>query len=58
MTIKMLTKTNLYQKNGHIHYNVTDVKVVYTLEGLKLRMDNLFEGVKVLGEKIVNFKFP
>lgn len=48
----MFAKTNLYQKNGHIHYNITEVKVLYTLEGLKLRMDNLFEGVKVLGEFI------
>lgn len=50
MDIRMHTKTKLYQKDNHIYYNVTNVKVQYTISGLKLRLDNLFEGVKLLGE--------
>lgn len=50
MDIVMKTKTHLYEKSGHVFYNVTSTKVDYTLSGLKLRLDNLFEGVKVLGK--------
>lgn len=47
----MITKTHLYEKGGHVFYNVTSTKIDYTIDGLKLRLDNLFEGVKVLGKK-------
>lgn len=50
MNIVMLTKTHLYEKGGHVFYNVTSTKIDYTIDGLKLRLDNLFDGVKVLGE--------
>lgn len=50
MNIVMITKTHLYEKGGHVFYNVTSTKIDYTIDGLKLRLDNLFEGVKVLGE--------
>ncbi|KAL7024680.1 hypothetical protein ACKWTF_013161 [Chironomus riparius] len=50
MDIKFFTKTKLYTKHGQTFYNVTNCKVQFTMEGLKLRMDNLFEGVKVLEE--------
>uniref|UniRef100_A0A182W486 Protein takeout n=1 Tax=Anopheles minimus TaxID=112268 RepID=A0A182W486_9DIPT len=48
MDIIMRTTTDLYQKNGHVFYNVTATKVDYTISGLRLHMGNLFEGVKVL----------
>uniref|UniRef100_A0A336MJ95 CSON002346 protein n=1 Tax=Culicoides sonorensis TaxID=179676 RepID=A0A336MJ95_CULSO len=48
MDIRMHTKTKLYQKDNHIYYNVTHTKVQYTISGLRLRLDNLFEGVKLL----------
>uniref|UniRef100_A0A182IM11 Uncharacterized protein n=1 Tax=Anopheles atroparvus TaxID=41427 RepID=A0A182IM11_ANOAO len=48
MDIIMRTTTTLYQKNGHVFYNVTATKVDYTISGLRLHMGNLFEGVKVL----------
>ncbi|XP_040174514.1 protein takeout-like [Anopheles arabiensis] len=48
MDIIMRTSTDLYQKNGHVFYNVTGTKVDYTISGLRLHMGNLFEGVKVL----------
>lgn len=49
MNITMYTKTHLYEKFGHVFYNVTNVRVEYKISGLKLRLDNLFDGVKVLG---------
>lgn len=50
MNITLKTKTHLYEKDGHVFYNITGTQVDYTLSGLKLRLDNLFDGVKVLGE--------
>lgn len=45
----LYTKTHLYEKFGHIFYNITDTVVDFNITGLKLRLDNLFDGVKVLG---------
>lgn len=53
MGIILKTKTHLYEKYGHIFYNITDTRVDYTLDGLKLRLDNLFDGVKVLGMNLL-----
>lgn len=50
MDIMMETKTHLYEKHGHVFYNITQTKVEYKISGMKLRLDNLFEGVKALGE--------
>lgn len=50
MNITMYTKTTLYEKHGHVFYNVTSVRVDYKISGLKLRMDNLFDGVSLLGK--------
>lgn len=46
----MSTKTHLYEKYDHVFYNITGVSVDYKINGMKLRLDNLFEGVKVLGK--------
>lgn len=56
MNITLYTKTHLYEKANHVFYNVTETKIDYTLSGLKLRLDNLFEGVKALGINIFNVK--
>lgn len=53
MTITMRTKTRLVERDGLVFYNVTAVKVDYDLTGLRLRFDNLFEGVKALGKPFV-----
>lgn len=50
MDILLKTKTHLYEKGGHIFYNVTHTKVDYTISGLTLRLDNLFDGVPALGK--------
>lgn len=49
MNITLKTKTHLYEKDGHVFYNITGTDVDYTLSGLKVRLENLFDGVKVLG---------
>lgn len=50
----LYTTTNLYDKGDHVYYNVTAAKVNYNLNGIKIRMDNLFEGIKVLGQLITS----
>lgn len=50
MTITMRTKTRLVEHDNLIFYNITGVKVDYDLTGLRLRFDNLFDGVPALGE--------
>lgn len=56
MDIIFYSKTHLYEKGGHKFYNITDVKVGYTMSGMKLRLNNLFNGVKDLGKQINHFK--
>lgn len=46
----MRTKTRLVEHDNLIFYNITGVKVDYDLTGLRLRFDNLFDGVPALGE--------
>lgn len=53
MDIRLYTTTHLYDKDDHVYYNVTATKVDYTLNGIKIRMDNLFDGIKVLGESLI-----
>lgn len=50
MDITMRTKVHLYENHGHVFYNVTETKVDYKISGMKLRLENLFDGVKALGE--------
>lgn len=57
MDIVLRTKTHLYEKDGHVFYNITGTQVDYTIDGLKLRLDNLFDGVKVLGKEAVSDVF-
>lgn len=51
MRVVMNAKTRLYEKGGHTFYNVTETKIDYELTGLKLRLNNLFDGLKALGEE-------
>lgn len=56
MDIIAYTKTRLYEKFGHIFYNITAVDVEFTMNGLKLQLDNLFNGIKILGRALsINF---
>lgn len=57
MDVLMSTKTKLYENGGHVFYNVTSTKIAYTIQGLKLRLNNLFEGVKALGNFLHNLFF-
>lgn len=55
MDVLLSTKTKLYENGGHVFYNVTATKVAYTIQGLKLRLNNLFEGVIALGNIFFNY---
>lgn len=52
MDITLYTKTKLYAKFGHIFYNITETRVEFNITGLKLHLDNLFDGIQLLGELI------
>lgn len=49
----MRAKTHLYEKYGHVFYNITATRVEFKLDGLKLRLDNLFDGVQQLGKRTI-----
>lgn len=53
MEITVYTKTPIYEKFDHIFYNITGVRVDYKIAGLQLHLNNLFDGVKVLGKLIL-----
>lgn len=52
MEIMVYTKPKLYEKFGHLFYNVTEMQVNFTMEGLQLHLGNLFNGITLLGELI------
>ncbi|XP_063930450.1 protein takeout-like [Zophobas morio] len=41
-----------YEKNGKTHYKVVDNKLILMPQLMKFRMDNLFDGDKILGDNI------
>ncbi|XP_013136879.1 PREDICTED: circadian clock-controlled protein-like [Papilio polytes] len=48
MTIDIVSDVKLYDKDGFVFFNVTGAHVKYTIGGLKLRMNNLFDGISSL----------
>lgn len=50
MTIDIVSNVKLYNKDGFVFFNVTAAHVKYTIGGLKLRMNNLFDGISSLGK--------
>ena len=40
----------MIKKKGFNFYNITTTKVQFDLGGLRLRLNNLFEGAKALGK--------
>ncbi|XP_072938877.1 circadian clock-controlled protein daywake-like [Epargyreus clarus] len=48
MTIDIVSDVKLYDKDGFVFFNVTAAHVKYAIGGLKLRMNNLFDGIKSL----------
>lgn len=57
MDIIMYTKPKLYEKYGHIFYNITETRVDFNMSGLQLHLDNLFNGIKLLGELHSNVSY-
>lgn len=48
MTIDIVSDVKLYEKDNFLFFNVTGAHVKYNIGGLKLRMNNLFDGIKSL----------
>ncbi|CAK1600798.1 unnamed protein product [Parnassius mnemosyne] len=48
MTIDILSDVKLYEKDEFVFFNVTGAHVKYTIGGLNLRMNNLFDGISSL----------
>lgn len=51
MDIVMYTKTKLYENEGFVFYNVTNLRIDYKIARLRLNFENLFDGIKALGER-------
>ncbi|KAG6450672.1 hypothetical protein O3G_MSEX006716 [Manduca sexta] len=49
MTIDIVSDVKLYDKDDFVFFNVTAAHVKYSIGGLKLRMNNLFDGIDSLG---------
>lgn len=54
MTIDIVSDVKVYEKDGFTFFNVTAAHVKYSIGGLKLRMNNLFDGIKSLGKFTAN----
>ncbi|CAB3223218.1 unnamed protein product [Arctia plantaginis] len=50
MTIDIISDVKLYNKDEFTFFNVTAAHVKYAIGGLKLRMNNLFDGIDALEE--------
>ncbi|KOB78475.1 Takeout/JHBP like protein [Operophtera brumata] len=50
MTIDILSEVKLYSKDDITFFNVTSAHVKYNIGGLRLRMNNLFDGIESLEE--------
>ncbi|KAL0881075.1 hypothetical protein ABMA27_002203 [Loxostege sticticalis] len=48
MTIDIVSDVKLYEKDDFVFFNVTAAHVKYNIGGLKLRMNNLFDGIDSL----------
>ncbi|EDV92574.1 protein takeout [Drosophila grimshawi] len=44
-----------YIKNGATYLKITDIKVIYKLSNVHMELDNLFNGDKVLGQRMNDF---
>ncbi|XP_026732538.1 circadian clock-controlled protein-like isoform X2 [Trichoplusia ni] len=50
MTIDIVSDVKVYTKDDYVFFNVTGAHVKYAIGGLKLRMNNLFDGIESLEE--------
>lgn len=50
MTIDIVSDVKPYKKDDFTFFNVTAAHVKYSIGGLKLRMNNLFDGIESLGQ--------
>lgn len=50
MDAEVTHEVHISQRDGHNFFNLTNIYVKFDIEGLKMRLNNLFNGVKALGE--------
>ncbi|XP_037036905.1 protein takeout-like [Bradysia coprophila] len=48
LDIKIHADAKVYEKFGHLFYNITKAQIDFTMSGLRLQLDNLFNGIKLL----------
>ncbi|KAG4080260.1 hypothetical protein HA402_010752 [Bradysia odoriphaga] len=48
LDIKIHADAKVYEKFGHIFYNITKADIDFTMSGLRLQLDNLFNGITLL----------
>lgn len=53
MDVEVTHDIHIVQKEGYNFFNITAVHVKFEIEGLKLRLNNLFNGAKQLGKKVI-----
>lgn len=53
MDVEVSHDIHIVQKEGFNLFNITGVRVKFEMEGLKMRLNNLFNGVKQLGEFLI-----
>lgn len=50
MDAEVTHEVRVIQKDGYNFFNLTNLHIKYDIEGLKLRLNNLFNGAKQLGK--------
>lgn len=50
MDAEVTHDVHITQRDGYNFFNLTNIHVKFDIEGLKMRLNNLFNGVKALGE--------
>lgn len=62
MDAEVTHEINIVQKDGYNFFNLKRVSVRYEIEGLKMKLNNLFNGAKQLGKGLIilslNFQIP
>lgn len=54
MDAEVTHDVKISEHGGYKFFNLTNIHVKFDIEGLKMRLNNLFNGVKALGERLQN----
>lgn len=50
--MKVHSTNTIYEKYGETFFNVSKIQIDFTMGGLRMKFDNLFNGIKLLGESM------